>query len=404
VDVEALRAETPGCARRLHLNNAGAALLAQPTLDAMTAHLRLEAEIGGYEAAAAAQDAVAASYAGIAALVGGRASEVALFDNSTHAWNAAFYSVPLGPGDRILTGRAEYGSNVLAYWQAARRAGAEVVAVPNDSHGQLDVTALAGLVDERVKLIGVSHVPTGGGLVNPAAQIGRIARDAGVLFLLDATQSVGQFPVDVDAIGCDLLTGTGRKFLRGPRGTGFLWVRTAALDRLDPFVAEIGSATWDGGSGFTWADGAQRFESWEKSYVNIAGLGAAVRQALELGADAIGSRTAMLGARLRSQLGALPGVSVHDLGEVRCAIVTARVAGVPATEVAAALGRAGVNVSTTVAGHSPLDAQDRPVHPLVRFSPHYYNTEEELDRAVSLVAAIARQGTPPAERASAGRE
>lgn len=404
MDVEALRAETPGCARRLHLNNAGAALLAQPTLDAMTAHLRLEAEIGGYEAAAAAQDAVAACYAGIAALVGGRASEVALFDNSTHAWNAAFYSVPLGPGDRILTGRAEYGSNVLAYWQAARRAGAEVVAVPNDSHGQLDVTALAGLVDERVKLIGVSHVPTGGGLVNPAAQIGRIARDAGVLFLLDATQSVGQFPVDVDAIGCDLLTGTGRKFLRGPRGTGFLWARTAALDRLDPFVAEIGSATWDGGSGFTWADGAQRFESWEKSYVNIAGLGAAVRQALELGADAIGSRTAMLGARLRSQLGALPGVSVHDLGEVRCAIVTARVAGVPATEVAAALGRAGVNVSTTVAGHSPLDAQDRPVHPLVRFSPHYYNTEEELDRAVSLVAAIARQGTPPAERASAGRE
>jgi selenocysteine lyase/cysteine desulfurase len=392
VDVEALRAETPGCAHRLHLNNAGAALLAQPTLDAMTAHLRLEAEIGGYEAAAAAQDAVGASYAGLAALLGGRASEVALFDNATHAWNAAFYSVPLGPGDRILTGRAEYGSNVLAYWQAARRAGAEVVVVPNDGHGQLDTVALAGLVDERVKLIGVSHVPTSGGLVNPAAEIGRIARDAGVLFLLDATQSVGQFPVDVDAIGCDLLTGTGRKFLRGPRGTGFLWARTAVLERLDPFVAEIGSATWDGDRGFTWADGAGRFESWEKSYVNVVGLGAAVQQALELGADVIGTRSAMLGARLRSQLAALPAVSVHDLGEVRCAIVTARVAGVPAAEVAAALSRAGVNVSTTVAGHSPLDAADRPVHPLVRFSPHYYNTEEEVDRAVSLVAAIAQRG------------
>jgi selenocysteine lyase/cysteine desulfurase len=178
VDVEALRAETPGCAHRLRLNNAGAALLAQPTLDAMTAHLRLEAEIGGYEAAAAAQDAIGATYASIAGLLGGRAGEVALFDSATHAWNAAFCSVPLGPGDRILTGRAEYGSNVLAYWQAARRAGAEVVVVPNDCHGQLD-TALAGLVDERVKLIGVSHVPTSGGLVNPAAEIGRIARDAG---------------------------------------------------------------------------------------------------------------------------------------------------------------------------------------------------------------------------------
>jgi selenocysteine lyase/cysteine desulfurase len=392
MDVEALRAETPGCAYRLHLNNAGAALLAQPTLDAMTGHLRLETEIGGYEAAAAARDAIDAVYADTARLVGGRADEVALFDNSTHAWNAAFYSVPLGPGDRILTGHAEYGSNVLAYWQVARRTGAEVVVVPNDRHGQLDTAALAGLVDDRVKLIGVSHVPTSGGLVNPAAEIGRIARDAGVLFLLDATQSAGQFPVDVNAIGCDLLTATGRKFLRGPRGTGFLWVRSGALERLSPFVVEIGSATWDGAQGFRWAPGARRFGSWENSYVNILGLGAAVRQALRLGTDAIGQRTAMLGARLRGQLDELPGVSTHDLGQVRCAIVTARVEGVPAADVAAALSRAAVNVSTTVAEDNQLD--ERAIHPLVRFSPHYYNTEEELDRAADLVAAIARGRHP----------
>jgi selenocysteine lyase/cysteine desulfurase len=388
MDVEALRAQTPGCAHRLHLNNAGAALLAQATLDAMTAQLRLEAEIGGYEAATAAQDAIGAVYADIARLLGGSAGEVALFDNATHAWNAAFYSVPLGPGDRILTGSSEYGSNVLAYLQVARRTGAELVVVPNDRHGQIDTAALAQLVDDRAKLIGVSHVPTSGGLVNPAAEIGRIARDAGVLFLLDATQSAGQFPVDVEAIGCDLLSATGRKFLRGPRGTGFLWVRTAALERLDPFVAEIRSASWDGDRGLTWADGARRFESWENSYVNVLGLGAAVRQALQLGTDAIGERTAMLGARLRGQLDGLPGVSTHDLGEVRCAIVTARVDGVPAGDVAAALGRAGVNVSVTKAEHNWLDG--RSVHPLVRFSPHCYNTEEELDRAAELVAAIAR--------------
>jgi selenocysteine lyase/cysteine desulfurase len=170
----------------------------------------------------------------------------------------------------------------------------------------------------------------------------------------------------------------------------FLWVRAAVLERLDPFVAEIRSATWDGGQGFTWAGGARRFESWENSYANILGLGAAVRQALHLGTDAIGERTAMLGTRLRGQLDELPGVSTHDLGEVRCAIVTARIEGVPAVDAAAALGRAGVNVSTTVAEHSPLDTKDRAVHPLVRFSPHYYNTEEELDRTVGLVAAIAR--------------
>jgi selenocysteine lyase/cysteine desulfurase len=388
VDIDALRAETPGCGHRMHLNNAGAALLARPTLDVMTRHLRLEAEIGGYEAAAAAWDAVEATYDNIAELVRGRSDEIALFDNATHAWNAAFYSIPFGPGDRIVTGRAEYGSNVLAYFQMAQRTGADVVVVPNDEHGQLDTAALADLVDERTKLIGVSHVPTSGGLVNPAAEIGRIAQEADVLYLLDATQSVGQFPVDVEAIGCDLLTGTGRKFLRGPRGTGFLWVRSSALDRLDPYVAEIRSATWDGGRGFTWVDGAQRFETWENSYLNVLGLGAAVRQALDLGLEAIGERAIAMGARLRRQLDELPGVSTHDLGAVRCAIVTARVEGVPSADVVTALGQAGVNVSVTVPGDTQFDTEDRGVHPLVRLSPHYYNTEDELDRAVALFAAL----------------
>jgi selenocysteine lyase/cysteine desulfurase len=274
--------------------------------------------------------------------------------------------------------------------QAAKRTGAEVVVVPNDESGQLDTAALADLVDERTRLIGVSHVPTSGGLVNPAAEIGRIAREAGVLFLLDATQSVGQLPVEVDEIGCDLLTVTGRKFLRGPRGTGFLWVRSAALERLDPYVAEIRSATWDGGRGFTWVDGARRFETWEVSYVNLLGLGTAVRQALDLGMDAIAERTLALGAQLRERLDAVPGVSTHDLGRTRCAIVTAKVDGVPAAEVAGALARAGINVTTTVAEHTQFDAEVRDVHPLVRLSPHYYNTEAELDRAVEVIAATAR--------------
>jgi selenocysteine lyase/cysteine desulfurase len=260
--------------------------------------------------------------------------------------------------------------------------------VPNDEHGQLDLAALAGMADERTRLIGVSHVPTFGGLVQPVAEIGRIARGCGALFLLDATQSVGQFPVNVDAIGCDMVTGTGRKFLRGPRGTGFLWVRTAVLDRLDPFVVEIGSATWDGHRGFTWADGARRFGSWEQSYVNLLGLGAAARQALDLGLDVIGQRAATLGARLRDQLSELPGVTTYDLGETRCAIVTAKIDGVPAEQAAEALRRAGVNVTTTLPEHNPLDTEDRGVHPLIRFSPHYYNTEDEIDRVTELVSGL----------------
>lgn len=254
----------------------------------------------------------------------------------------------------------------------------------------MDTGALAELVDERTKLIGLSHVPTAGGLVNPAAEIGRIARDAGVLFLLDATQSVGQFPVNAHALGADLLTATGRKFLRGPRGTGFLWVREAALDRLDPYVAEIGSATWDGNRSFSWAEGARRFETWENSYVNVLGLGAAVRQALDLGLDRIGQRTSALGDQLRRRLDELPLVTTHDLGKVRCAIVTTSVEGRSADEVAAALAREGINVSTTVPEHNQFDTEVRDVHPLVRLSPHYYNTEDELDRALDVLARLAR--------------
>jgi len=172
MDPDRLRAQTPGFVHRIHLNNAGAALMSRSTLAAMTAHLRLEAEIGGYEAAAQARDQIDVTYAALAQLVGGRSDEVALFDNSTHAWNAAFYSIPLGPGDRILTGRDEYGSNVLAYLQVARRSGAEIVVVPDDGDGQIDLGALTRLVDERTKLIGLTWVPTSGGLVNPAAAVG----------------------------------------------------------------------------------------------------------------------------------------------------------------------------------------------------------------------------------------
>ena len=364
MDLATLRAATPGCAHGVHLNNAGAALLARPTLDAMTGHLERET------------------------LVGGRSDEIALFDNATHAWNAAFYAVPFRPGDTILTGRAEYGSNVLAYLQVAQRTGAEVVVVPDDEHGQLDVGALAELVDDRTRLIGVSHVPTDGGLVNPAAEIGRVARAAGVLYLLDATQSLGQFPVDVEAIGCDLLSATGRKFLRGPRGTGFLWARTAVLDRLEPAVVEIGSADPDGTRGFTWKAGARRFGTWEHSYVNVLGLGAAVGQALDLGLDAIGARSTALGATLRDRLDALPGVTTHDRGATRCAIVTASVEGVPAADVAGRLREKGVNVSVTVPDDTQLTTEVRGLPPLVRLSPHYYNTEDELDRAVEELAAL----------------
>src|SRR4051794_25262660 len=220
LDVARARRDTPGCRRVIHLNNAGAALPPSPVTDTVVGHLEREAHFGGYEAAADAADALDGVYAGIARLLRCRADEVALTENATRAWDMAFYGLSLDRGDVIVTGRSEYSSNVLAFLQTARRRGTAVEIVADGETGEIDLAALEQTLDRlgaRAKLVALTHVPTSGGLVNPAAEVGALARAAGVPYLLDACQSVGQLDMDVAAIGCDFLSATGRKFLRAPR-------------------------------------------------------------------------------------------------------------------------------------------------------------------------------------------
>jgi len=387
IDIERARRDTPAASQVLHFNNAGAALMPAPVLQAQLRHLQLEAETGGYEAAAAADDRIEAIYDSTARLLNADRAEIALVENATVAWDMAFYSVGFAAGDRILTAEAEYSSNYIAFLQVARRSGAVVDVVPSDEGGELDVEALERMIDRRVKLIAITHVPTNGGLVNPAAAIGRIARAHGILYLLDACQSVGQMPIDVAAIGCDMLSGTGRKYLRGPRGTGFLYVRRAGLDRLEPPFLDLQAATWVEPDRYEMRPDARRFENWERNVAGQLGLGAAVDYALGWGLADIAGRIEPLAAELRRRLAEIPGVSVRDRGRRRCGIVTFTVEGKPAPDIVAALRQRRINCHKS--GPSLLDARTRRLPDLVRASVHYYNTEEEVARFAAAVAALA---------------
>lgn len=388
IDLDRLRADTPGCAEVAHFNNAGSSLPPKPVLDAVIDHLQLEARIGGYEAASQADARLEAVYASVAKLINAHPDEIALVENATRGWDMAFYALPFQPGDRILTGIAEYASNVISYLQIAKKTGAVVEAVPNDESGQVSVPDLEKMIDKRVKLLSFTHVPTNGGLVNPAAEIGAVAKQHGIPFLLDACQSVGQIDIDVAAIGCTMLSATGRKYLRGPRGTGFLYVHRDWIERLEPPFLDLHAAEWVAPDRYEIRKDARRFENWESYVAGRLGLGAAADYALKIGMKAIEADLTAKAAQLRDGLARLPGVTVHDIGRKKGGIVTFTKAGRSAAAIKAGLSQRRINVSVSGASSTLFDMSARGLRELVRASVHYVNNTAELDRLIGAVAEI----------------
>ncbi|MEV7549418.1 aminotransferase class V-fold PLP-dependent enzyme [Amycolatopsis sp. NPDC089917] len=391
LDVPALRADTPGSEKVVHFNNAGCGLLAKPVLTTMLDHLDLEAGIGGYEAAAARADEVAGFYREIAALINARARNIAFAASATHAYSTALSSIRFEPGDVVLTTRNDFISNQIAFLSLRKRFGVEVVHAPDVPEGGVDVEAMAALMRaRRPKLVAATHIPTNSGLVQPVAEIGRHCRELGLTYLVDACQSVGQYPVDVEEIGADLLTSTCRKFLRGPRGSGFLFVSDRFLEAgHEPLFIDMHGARWTAPGEYEPAASAARFEEWEFPYATVLGCAAAARYAREVGLEAISRRTPALAARLREGLGALAGIRVLDRGPKLGALVTFSIKGWEAVPFKEALDARRINSALSHREFAQFDFGDKDVDWCLRLSPHYYNTEREVDDVIAAVAELA---------------
>ena len=388
IDIKQVRDETPGVGEVVHFNNAGAGLMPRCVLETQKDYLDLEATIGGYEAVERERARLDKVYDSIATLINCARDEVAVVENATVAWDMAFYAMTFASGDRILTAQAEYAANYIAYLQVAKRTGAVIEIIPSLDSGETSCEALERMLDERVKLISITHVPANGGLVNPAEEIGKIARAHGIPFLLDACQSVGQIPVDVQAIGCDMLSATGRKYLRGPRGTGFLYVRRSMLEHLDPPMIDLHAATWVAPDRYELRSDARRFENWESNMAAKVGLGVAVDYALSFGLEAIEMRLCRLAQELRERLAGLPGATVHDAGSRRCGIVSFSTENVAAAEIARTLRAASINTSVSSAASTLIDATRRNLPDMVRASLHYYNDSNEIERMMAMLTAM----------------
>ncbi len=387
IDVEVVRNDTPGTELLTHFNNAGCSLAPQPVLDSVTQYLRDEASVGGYRLEAERHADVFAYRSFAAQLFDCAPEEIAFAPSATAAWWSARNAVSLEAGDRVLATTAEYSSNVFGLIQLRKR-GVQVELIPSESDGRVSVDALAEMMDERVKLVCVTHVPTEGGLVNPVAEVGLVVSNWPALYLLDACQSVGQLSISVREVGCDFLAATGRKYLRAPRGTGLLYVRNGLEGLEDPSLMDLRSASWVSAWDYKLAATASRFETFESSAACRVGLGVALEYAISLGLDNISERIGVLSTELRHLLFGLSGVEVRELQGPQSGLVTFVVDGHRSAEVRDALYRNDVNVSVVAPTHASFDPTRRVDQALIRASVHYFNTSSELNRLADCLSQL----------------
>ncbi|NCD71517.1 aminotransferase class V-fold PLP-dependent enzyme [Mucilaginibacter agri] len=387
-EVKQLRAETKGTSEKVHFNNAGASLPPDVVVDTVVNYLYEEASQGGYETEAKYQQRLDETYNLIARLINADKDEIAVVENASIAWGLAFNGIDFKPGDVIITSEMEYTTNLLGFLKAKQAHGVEIKVIPNDEQGNFSLRALEETITAQTKLIAITHIPSTAGGMIPIVEIGKIARKHNILYLVDACQTAGQVPIDVKEINCDILSVTGRKYLRAPRGTGFLYVRKEVQDKLRPLFMDGHTAQLIDENTFEIRNDGRRFEVYEKSRATTLGLAKAVEYALNIGVDRIWQRVQYLAGILRDQLRNVDGVTVHDFGAQQCGIVTFSVKGTDAQTVKNELAMQNINVSVGQARNTLIYMNKNHLTSIVRASIHYYNTGEEISKLINALLAI----------------
>ncbi len=385
MDIKSIRWQTPGCENRIHFNNAGAALVSERTLKVQLDYLRKEASVGGYETASNYANQIDQFYDNVADLIGAQPTEIAYTESATVAWLRAFWSINFNEGDEIICDTSSYASNYIAFLNLKQRTGVNIIVIDQTANGELDLLDLENKVTDKTKLISITHMPTNNGLVNPAEEIGKIAAKYNILYQLDACQSAGQYPIDVNKINCDFLSATGRKYLRGPRGSGFLFVKNSRIRHLQPLNLDLHSAEWMSENEFKAREDAKKFETWECNIAAKLGLSAAVEEANQIGIQKIWNRVTELADYMRKKLSSVPHITIQDYGKVMSGIVTVTSNKFTTEELKTKLQEDRINTTVAIKSGTLLDMNKRSLDAVLRVSVHYYNTKEEIDTFVGCI-------------------
>lgn len=421
----------------IHFNNAGSSPQPLSVLQTVTQHTLLESLLGGYLAAEQCQHQLSCVYSSIAKFIHAEDSlEIALVESATVAWTRIFYSMcdalmmgenKSGETDVMLCSEAEYAANVVAMQKICNERDATLIVIPGEN-GVVNIDIFSQMLrgewwyyerngnnqdhrekkklnPERIRLVCITHIPTNSGIINPVIEIGEIIDEFNKLhranqknplyYLVDACQSVGQLDIDVTRMKCHALTATGRKYLRGPRGTGFLYVQKNIADKMIPSHVDHAAApvidvpTGEENINFGFKEGALRFEFWEANIATQLGLGRAIDYAMNKDIKWIEKQCCMMGEELKRQLRLLNNdqrerVYIHndDLSGkfCQCGIVTFHVQNYNANFIKQKMLDHRFTLSVVPPTSTPFDSAKSGLgnRELMRASLSYFNTKEEI--------------------------